>query len=47
MGGNLSFNNTTPPVISPEPGTVTLMLVGMGLVLLMRKRIARGLSQAG
>ena len=47
MGGDLSFNNTTPPVVSPEPGTVSLGLIGMGLVLLMRKRIARGLPQAG
>ena len=45
MGGNLSFNNTTPPVSTPEPGTVTLMLVGIGLVLVMRKRIGLRHSQ--
>jgi hypothetical protein len=31
----------------PEPGTFSLMLIGVGLlVLMMRKRIARGLPQA-
>lgn len=37
----LTFNPT--PV--PEPGTSSLMLIGVGLVLVMRQRIARGLSQ--
>jgi PEP-CTERM motif-containing protein len=45
MYGNLSFNNTTPPVSTPEPGTVTLMLVGIGLVLVVRKRIGLCHSQ--
>jgi hypothetical protein len=30
----------------PEPGTFSLMLIGVGLVLVMRKRIAQGLPQA-
>ena len=44
--GALTF---TPGTVSttPEPGTITLMLLGIGLVwLVMRKRIARGLLQA-
>jgi PEP-CTERM motif len=45
MTGNLSFSNTTPPVPGPEPGTAALMLVGIGLVLVMRKRIGLGHSQ--
>jgi len=45
MAGNLSFNNSTPPVPTPEPGTVTLMLAGIGLVLVMRKRIGLCHSQ--
>ena len=44
MGGTLTFTSSAVP--SPEPGTITLMLVGMGLVLLMRKRFARGLPRA-
>lgn len=28
----------------PEPGTASLMLIGIGLVLVMRKRIGQGLS---
>jgi hypothetical protein len=31
---------------TPEPGTWGLVLLGIGLVLVMRKRIARGLPQA-
>jgi hypothetical protein len=30
----------------PEPRTITLMLLGVGLVFAMRKRIAQGLQQA-
>jgi hypothetical protein len=33
-------------VATPEPGTLSLMLIGVGLVLVMRKRIAQGLPQA-
>ena len=36
-GGTLVFTPAT--VSTPEPGTVTLMLVGIGLVSVMRKRI--------
>jgi PEP-CTERM motif len=33
-------------ISTPEPGTAVLMLIGIGLVLVMRKRIAKGLPQA-
>ena len=33
-------------IATPEPGTASLMLLGIGLVFLMRKRIAQGLPQA-
>ena len=42
-GGVLLF--TTAPASTPEPGTVTLMLLGIGLVLVMRKRIGLCHSQ--
>ena len=42
--GTLTFTQGTPAM--PEPGTVALMLVGVGLVFVIRKRIARGLPQA-
>jgi hypothetical protein len=50
--GCLTFTSTCrlptpPPVSTPEPGTPSLMLVGFGLVLVMRKRIAQGLPQPG
>src|SRR5260370_42548987 len=38
--GNLTFTAV------PEPGTVSLILIGIGLVFVMRKRIAWGLRQA-
>jgi hypothetical protein len=34
------------PLTTPEPGTVGLTMLGIGLVLVMRKRFARGLPQA-
>jgi hypothetical protein len=37
---------TFTPVTAPEPSSVTLMLAGVGLVLVMRKRIGRRLPQA-
>jgi hypothetical protein len=42
-GGALLFTPATAS--TPEPGTVTLMLVGIGLVLVMRKRIGLCHSQ--
>lgn len=44
-GGMIIF---TPGTVAPtpEPGTSALMLLGTGLVLVMRKLIARGLPQA-
>jgi hypothetical protein len=44
--GTLAFNGGSSTASAPEPGTVTLMLVGIGLVLVMRKRIACGLPHA-
>jgi PEP-CTERM motif len=41
--GTLTF--TSGSVATPEPGTITLMLIGIALVLVMRKRIARGLPR--
>jgi hypothetical protein len=43
--GKLTFTGATAS--TPEPGTITLMLVGIGLVCVMRKGISRGLPQAG
>lgn len=43
-GGPLTFTSGSVP--TPEPGTSALMLLGIGLVLVMRKRIARGYPQA-
>jgi hypothetical protein len=34
------------PVAAPEPSSVALMLLGVGLVFVMRKRIGQGLPQA-
>jgi hypothetical protein len=38
--GTLAFSSA---VVTPEPSSLALMLVGVGLVLVMRKRIALGL----
>ena len=43
--GTFSFA-AGPVTNAPEPGTSALMLLGIGLVLVMRKRITRGLQQA-
>jgi len=43
QGGTLVFTPATAS--TPEPGTVTLMLLGIGLVLVMRKRIGLCHSQ--
>ena len=45
-GGAIIFGPNSPPVGTPEPGTITLTLVGIGIVSVMRKRIARGLPQS-
>ena len=44
IGANGSLTFT--PVTAPEPSSVTLMLAGVGLVLVMRKRIGQRLPQA-
>jgi len=41
--GNLTF---TPTVAAPEPSSIALMLLGIGLVLVMRTRIGQRLPQA-
>jgi hypothetical protein len=41
--GTLTFSPTT--AAAPEPGTTTLMLTGIALMLVMRKRVVRGLQQ--
>jgi hypothetical protein len=41
--GSLTF---TPTTAAPEPSSVGLMLLGLGLVFVMRKRIGQGLPQA-
>jgi len=51
---NLTDNSTqdagiltiSPTVATPEPGAGLLMLIGIGLVLVMRKSLAQGLQQA-
>ncbi len=40
--GDLSF----AAVATPEPSSVVLMLLGIGMLFVMRKRIGRGLPQA-
>jgi hypothetical protein len=43
-GDNFGGSSTwSSPVATPEPGTGILMLTGIGLVLVMRKRIGQGL----
>ncbi len=47
QGGTLSFNSATAS--APEPGTFSLMLIGLGslgLTIVMRKRIAQCLPHA-
>jgi hypothetical protein len=39
-------NQVIATVATPEPGTVGLVLIGIGLMLVMRKRIAQSLPQA-
>jgi hypothetical protein len=42
----LSAGALTPAVAAPEPSSYALMLLGVGLVFVMRKRIGKGLPQA-
>ena len=41
-GGSVTFTAVT----APEPSSIALMLLGVGLVFVMRKRIGHGLPQA-
>jgi PEP-CTERM motif-containing protein len=43
---NGTYTVTETVVTTPEPSSVGLLLAGIGLVLVMRKRIGRGLPQA-
>jgi hypothetical protein len=43
--GNYHVTNEEYTITAPEPGAFGLVLLGIGLVLVMRKRIARGLPQ--
>jgi PEP-CTERM motif len=45
-GGTLSGTMQGPVATTPEPGTSSLMLIGVGLVFLVRKRIAQGMPTA-
>jgi hypothetical protein len=47
-GGTLNGTAQGPsaPVTAPEPTSVSLMLLGIGLVIAMRKRTSAGLSRA-
>jgi hypothetical protein len=45
-GFTTSATFTDAPSSAPEPTTLSLMLLGMVFVLVMRKRIAKGLPQA-
>jgi hypothetical protein len=38
--------SVSPTVVTPEPGTPALILLGIGFVLVMRKRIAQGFTKA-
>jgi|SRR5580700_387239 hypothetical protein len=42
----LGFGSFAVAVSTPEPSTVALMLAGIGLLLVMRKRVGQGLPQA-
>ncbi len=44
-GGTLVFGPSSGSTATPEPGTSTLMLLGIGLVLVMRKRLGLCHSQ--
>ena len=41
-----SFTFTETVTTTPEPGTIALMLLGVGMVFVMRKRVGRGLPRA-
>jgi hypothetical protein len=44
FSADIATVNSTAPV--PEPSTFSLMPIGLGLMMVMRKRIAQGLPQA-
>ena len=44
--GTQVIASATPPVSTPEPGTVALLLMGIGMVLVMRKRLDLSFNRA-
>jgi hypothetical protein len=44
--GDTGTFSLSPAVATPEPSSVALMLIGLGLVFVMRKRIGQGLPRA-
>jgi len=45
-GGSTDTIVQRPPKVTPDPGTIGLTLMGIGLVMVMRKHLANGLHQA-
>ena len=43
--GSVTYG-TPAPVTTPEPSSLALILLGLGALLVMRKRIGQGLPQA-
>jgi hypothetical protein len=46
VGPDYEYEVVTPAVASPEPGTAALLLAGIALLLVTRKRFAQRLQQA-
>jgi hypothetical protein len=46
LGGDPMSMTSFNPTSTPEPSSVNLMLIGIGLAFVMRKRLAKGLQEA-